>query len=138
MIYENEKMNIDILLMHVKRLGMKKGQFCEQIFGSKSHNSFKYFEDKDIKVSSIIKICNLLGIHFDDLFIGPKQDGNTPYIFGNGNIQNSTVILNDIATLKAENKSQKEMIDMLKKEKADLGRRLDNVIDLIRKSDSIK
>ena len=138
MIYPNDKINVDLLKVHIQKLGLTEGQFCKQLWNNKSHYSIRYFEERSVGLPLLIKTCNLLGIHLDDLFFSRNQDGDTPFIYGNNNIQNSTVILNDIASLKAENKSQKEMIDMLKKENADLGRRLDNVIDLIRKSDSIK
>ncbi len=138
MIYENDKFDIDLLKEYVKRTGMKESNFCKLLFGSKSHYTLRYFEKKNAGLTKVVKLCNLLNIHFDDLFFGRNTDGNSPSIYGNNNIQNSTVINNDIASLRAENMALKEINDMLKKENADLGRRLDNVIDIIRKSDSTK
>lgn len=138
MIYESDKINLDLLSAHIKAKGLKKMDFYQLLWGEKSHNTLKYFEKKDATIPTAIKVCNLLDIHLDDLFFGHYQDGTTPHIVGNNNIQNSTVINHDIASLRAENMALREINEMLKKENADLGRRLDNVIDIIRKSDSTK
>lgn len=135
MIYENDKINIGFLEAQIRAKGIKKMQFYNFLWGEQSHYTLKYLEGRNVSIQTAIKICNFLDIHLDDLFIGHYKGGKSPLIYGNNNIQNSTVINHDIASLRAENSALKEVNSMLKKDKEDLGRRLDKVLDFIRKSD---
>lgn len=135
MIYKTDRIDTDLLRQYVLKAGFKVTEFCKEVNSKKGNDGINYFGNKNIGLSKILKICNLLNIHFDDLFISRNSDGLNPIINGNGNIQNSTIINHDITSLRAENSALKEVNSMLKKDKEDLGRRLDKVLDFIRKSD---
>jgi hypothetical protein len=87
-----------------------------------------------------MKVCNLLDISLDELFSGSDKIGNSPYIVGNQNIVNSSVVNQDVKSLQAENKALRmlirekdERISDLKKVKDELNAL---VLALGQKSDS--
>lgn len=82
-----------------------------------------------------MKVCNILDISLDDFFGGSDKIGESPFIVGNQNIINSSVVNQDPKSLQAENKALKmlikekdERINDLKKVNEDLGGRLDLVL----------
>jgi len=139
MIYQSEMFNVDILRAYIQKSNMTEGQFCKRLWGKKSHYTLAYLNKrKSVSVALVIRICNILDIHFDDLFFSLNPDGKSPHIYGNGNIQNSTVITNDVTALRTENTSLREHNETLKKQNAFLSKQLDSAIEIIHNSGGYK
>ena len=90
-----------------------------------------------------MKVCNILDISLDDFFSGSDKVGQSPFVVGNQNIVNSSVVNQDLRSLQTENKALRmlikekdERISDLKKVKDELGARLDLVLQLRQNSDS--
>lgn len=84
-----------------------------------------------------MKVCNLLDISLDDFFGGSDKLGSSPFVVGNQNIVNSSVVSpnvktlqTEISTLKMVIKEKNERISDLKKVNEQLGARLDKILAL--------
>jgi len=143
MRYERVYVDIEKLQALIKARGMRERDFCTTLWGSDTHRTIKEFVRRpNTTIGTAMKVCNLLDISLDELFSGSDKSGESPYIIGNQNIVNSSVVNQDVKYLQAENKALRmvikekdERIADLKKVKDELGTRLDLVLKLGQNSD---
>jgi DNA-binding XRE family transcriptional regulator len=141
MRYERIYIDVDKLRAMIKARGLRERDFCILTWGEDTHRTVKELARRpNATIETAMKICNTLDISLDELFSGSDKTGDSPYIIGNQNIINSSVVNQDIKSLQAENKALKmvikekdERISDLKKVKEELGRRLDLLIDFAKK-----
>jgi hypothetical protein len=143
MRYECINVNLDFLRKAIEARGMTERQFAILMWGEDTHRTINDFIRRpNARIETAMKVCNILDISLDDFFRGSDRIGTSPFIVGNQNIINSSVINQDVKSLQAENKALRllikekdERISDLKKVKDELGARLDMVIKLGQNSD---
>ena len=139
MRYERVYVDLDRLKALIKARGLRERDFCVMTWGEDTHRTVKEFARRpNATIETCMRICNTLDISLDELFNGSDKIGESPYIIGNQNIVNSSVVNQDIKSLQAENKALRmvikekdERISDLKKVKEELGSRLDAVLSLM-------
>lgn len=138
MRYECININMDFLRSALKAKGLTERQFAVLMWGEDTHRTIKDFLRRpNTTIETAMKVCNILDISLDDFFGGSDKIGASPFIVGNQNIINSSVVNQDLKTLQAENralrmviKEKDERISDLKKVKDELSQRLDYVLKL--------
>ena len=138
MRYECVNVNMDFLRSALKARGISERQFAILMWGEDTHRTIKDFIRRpNTTIETAMKVCNILDISLDDFFGGSDKIGASPFIVGNQNIINSSVVNQDLKTLQAENralrmviKEKDERISDLKKVKEELSQRLDYVLKL--------
>lgn len=138
MRYECVNINMDFLRSALKAKGLTERQFAVLMWGEDTHRTIKDFLRRpNTTIETAMKVCNILDISLDDFFGGSDKIGASPFIVGNQNIINSSVVNQDLKTLQAENralrmviKEKDERISDLKKVKDELSQRLDYVLKL--------
>ena len=141
MRYECVNVNLEFLRKAIASRGMTERQFAILMWGEETHRTINDFQRRpNTTIETAMKVCNLLDISLDELFSGSDKIGNSPYIVGNQNIVNSSVVNQDVKSLQAENKALRmlirekdERISDLKKVKDELNAL---VLALGQKSDS--
>lgn len=141
--YIYNTLNIERLRYLLRQKGMTERAFSKALWGDGTHLNIKYFAQKpDVKCSTLIKICNILGVSVESIFAPMDDKDNVPSIVGNDNIINSAIIGSDISRLKHENdtlklvlKEKDARIDDLKNINSKLEDRLDLIIKMGRFSD---
>lgn len=131
--------DIDKLKSIIKSRGLRERDFCIIMWGEDTHRTIKELARRpNTTIETAMRICNTLDISLEDLFNGSDKVGESPYIIGNQNIVNSSVVNQDAKTLQAENralrmliKEKDERISDLKKVNSDLGKRLDLALGFI-------
>lgn len=126
------------------RAGISIGDFSKSLWGPKTHNSITYFDTRpDVKVSTLVRMAEILGCSIEDILIKSDESSDTPTINGHYNVVNSSFINTDVTTLKAELKALKmvieeknQRIEDLKNANTELGLRLDMVLQLGRNKDN--
>lgn len=144
MRYECVNVNLEFLRKAIASRGMTERQFAILMWGEETHRTINDFQRRpNTTIETAMKVCNLLDISLDELFSGSDKIGNSPYIVGNQNIVNSSVVNQDVKSLQAENKALRmlirekdERISDLKKVKDELGARLDLALKLGHNSDT--
>lgn len=144
MRYERVYIDVEKLKSIIKARGFKEREFCLIMWGDDTHRTINEFKRRpNTTIETAMKVCNLLDISLDDLFSGSDKIGDSPHIIGNQNIVNSSVINQDLHSLRADNKALRmlikekdERIADLKKVKDELGARLDLVLKLGHNSDT--
>ena len=144
MRYECVNVDLDFLRKAITARGMTERQFAVLMWGEGTHRTISDFIRRpNTTIETAMKVCNILDISLDDFFGGSDKIGASPFIVGNQNIVNSSVINQDRESLQAENKTLRllikekdERISDLKKVKEELNARLDMVLKLGLKSDS--
>lgn len=143
MRYERIYIDVDKLKSIIKSRGFRERDFCVITWGEDTHRTVKELARRpNTTIETAMKICNTLDISLDELFSGSDKIGESPYIIGNQNIVNSSVVNQDPMSLLAENKVLKmlikekdERISDLKKVKDELNARLDLVLKIGQNSD---
>ena len=85
-------------------------------------------------IETAMKVCNILDISLDDFFGGSDKIGASPFIVGNQNIVNSSVVNQDLKSLQAENKALRLVIKEKDERIADLKKvneQLDSIISIM-------
>ena len=144
MRYECVNVNLEFLRKAIASRGMTERQFAILMWGEETHRTINDFQRRpNTTIETAMKVCNLLDISLDELFSGSDKIGNSPYIVGNQNIVNSSVVNQDVKSLQAENKALRMLIKEkderildLKKVKDELGARLDLALKLGHNSDT--
>ena len=144
MRYERVYIDLNKLQAIIKSRGLRERDFCVMMWGDDTHRTIKELAKRpNTTIETAMKICNTLDISLDELFSGSDKIGESPYIIGNQNIVNSSVVNQDLLSAIAENKALKmlikekdERISDLKKANDELGARLDLVLQLGQKSDT--
>ncbi len=144
MRYNRIYIDVKKLQAIIRSRGLRERDFCVMTWGKNTHRTVKELARRpNATIETAMKICNTLDISLDELFSGSDKIGDSPYIIGNQNIINSSIINQDVKSLQAENKALKllikekdERINDLKKVKDELGARLDLVLKLGQKSDT--
>ena len=143
MRYERVYIDLEKLKNLIKSRGLRERDFCVMLWGEDTHRTIKEFARRpNATIETAMKVCNTLDISLDELFSGSDKIGESPYVIGNQNIVNSSVVNQDVKSLQAENKALRmvikekdERILDLKKVNAELGARLDLVLKLGQNSD---
>lgn len=144
MRYERVYIDLNKLQAIIKSRGLRERDFCVMMWGDDTHRTIKELAKRpNTTIETAMKICNTLDISLDELFSGSDKIGESPYIIGNQNIVNSSVVNQDLLSAIAENKALKmlikekdERISDLKKANDELGAHLDLVLQLGQKSDT--
>ena len=144
MRYERVYIDLEKLKNLIKARGLREREFCVMLWGEDTHRTIKEFARRpNATIETAMKVCNTLDISLDELFSGSDKTGESPYVIGNQNIVNSSVVNHDVKSLQAENKALRmvikekdERISDLKKVNTELGARLDLVLKLGHNSDS--
>ena len=130
MRYECVKVDLDFLRKAIEARGMTERQFAILMWGEDTHRTINDFIRRpNTTIETAMKVCNILDISLDDFFGGSDKIGASPFIVGNQNIINSSVVNQDPKSLQAENralrmliKEKDERIADLKKVKDELGK----------------
>lgn len=136
MRYECVNVNLEFLRKAIASRGLTERQFAILMWGEDTHRTINDFLRRpNTTIETAMKVCNILDISLDDFFGGSDKIGASPFIVGNRNIINSSVVNQDPKSLQAENEALKmlikekdERINDLKKVNEDLGGRLDLVL----------
>jgi DNA-binding Xre family transcriptional regulator len=118
------------------RTGISIGEFSKKLWGPNTHNSITYFDARpDVKVSTLVRMAEVLGCSIEDILIKSDGTSDVPTINGHYNVVNSSYVNTDVTSLKAEVKALKMLIEEknqriedLKNVNAELGARLDMVL----------
>lgn len=139
MRYTRETPNIDLLKEIISQKGLTTRQVSQMVLNDSTHRDLisEMSKKPDTRSSSLVKLCNILDISLELLFQKSDEKLKSPSIVGNNNVINSSFVNNDIASLRAENRALKMVIqeknlriDDMKKTNEDLGKRLDMVLNI--------
>lgn len=136
MRYENNTVKSERVRELLERAGISIGEFSKSLWGAKTHNTITYFDARpDIKVSTLVRMAEVLGCSIEDILIKSDGTSDVPTINGHYNVVNSSYVNTDVTSLKAEVKALKMLIEEknqriedLKNVNAELGARLDMVL----------
>ena len=136
MKYENNTVNSDRVRDLLERAGISISEFSKSLWGAKTHNTITYFDARpDVKVSTLVRMAEVLGCSIEDILIKSDGTSDVPTINGHYNVVNSSYVNTDVTSLKAEVKALKMLIEEknqriedLKNVNAELGARLDMVL----------
>ena len=136
MRYENNTVKSERVRELLERAGISIGEFSKSLWGAKTHNTITYFDARpDVKVSTLVRMAEVLGCSIEDILIKSDGTSDVPTIKGHYNVVNSSYVNTDVTSLKAEVKALKMLIEEknqriedLKNVNAELGARLDMVL----------
>jgi len=136
MRYENNTVKSERVRELLERAGISIGEFSKSLWGAKTHNTITYFDARpDVKVSTLVRMAEVLGCSIEDILIKSDGTSDVPTINGHYNVVNSSCVNTDVTSLKAEVKALKMLIEEknqriedLKNVNAELGARLDMVL----------
>ena len=136
MRYENNTVKSERVRELLERAGISIGEFSKSLWGAKTHNTITYFVARpDVKVSTLVRMAEVLGCSIEDILIKSDSTSDVPTINGHYNVVNSSYVNTDVTSLKAEVKALKMLIEEknqriedLKNVNAELGARLDMVL----------
>ncbi len=136
MRYENNTVKSERVRELLERAGISIGEFSKSLWGAKTHNTITYFDARpDVKVSTLVRMAEVLGCSIEDILIKSDGTSDIPTINGHYNVVNSSYVNTDVTSLKAEVKALKMLIEEknqriedLKNVNAELGARLDMVL----------
>lgn len=136
MRYENNTVKSERVRELLERAGISIGEFSKSLWGAKTHNTITYFDARpDVKVSTLVRMAEVLGCSIEDILIKSEGTSDVPTINGHYNVVNSSYVNTDVTSLKAEVKALKMLIEEknqriedLKNVNAELGARLDMVL----------
>ena len=135
MKYENNTVKSARVKELLLNAGISIGEFSRNLWGPKSH-TITYFDARpDVKVSTLVRMAEIIGCSVEDILIKSDDNSDAPTINGHHNVVNSSYVNTDITTLNAEVKALKMLIEEknqriedLKKANTELGQRLDMVL----------
>ena len=111
MRYECVKVDLDFLRKAIEARGMTERQFSVLMWGGKTHRTINDFIRRpNTTIETAMKVCNILDISLDDFFGGSDKIGASPFVVGNQNIVNSSVINEDLKALQSEIKAMKALV----------------------------
>lgn len=136
MRYENNTVKSERVRELLERAGISIGEFSKSLWGAKTHNTITYFDARpDVKVSTLVRMAEVLGCSIEDILIKSDGTSDVPTINGHYNVVNSSYVNTEVTSLKAEVKALKMLIEEknqriedLKNVNAELGARLDMVL----------
>ena len=136
MRYECINIDMDFLGRALKARGITERQFAVLMWGKGTHRTINDFLRRpNTTIGTAMKVCNILDISLDDFFRGSDKIGASPFVVGNMNIVNSSVINEDVKALQAENKAMKALIKEKEERISDLkivNEQLKTCLDLLR------
>ena len=135
MRYECINVNMDFLKKALQARGLSERQFAVLMWGEDTHRTISDFIRRpNMTIETAMKVCNILDISLDDFFGGSDKIGASPFIVGNQNIVNSSVVNQDLKSLQAENKALRLVIKEKDERIADLKKvneQLDSIISIM-------
>lgn len=136
MRYECVKVDLDFLRKAIEARGMTERQFAILMWGERTHRTISDFIRRpNTTIETAMRVCNILDISLDDFFGGSDKIGASPFVVGNQNIVNSSVISEDIKALQSENRAMKALIKEKDERISDLkivNEQLKNCLDVLR------
>lgn len=136
MRYECINIDMDFLSRTLKSRGITERQFAVLMWGKGTHRTIKDFLRRpNTTIGTAMKVCNILDISLDDFFRGSDKIGTSPFVVGNQNIVNSSVINEDEKAIQVENKALKTLIKEKEDRISDLkivNEQLKSCLDLLR------
>ena len=115
---------------------MTERQFAILMWGERTHRTISDFIRRpNTTIETAMRVCNILDISLDDFFGGSDKIGASPFVVGNQNIVNSSVISEDIKALQSENRAMKALIKEKDERISDLkivNEQLKNCLDVLR------
>lgn len=125
-----KKFSINHLKQVLDELGVTERELCKRMKGKDTHARLLEIFTPRFGHQTLIDLANALDVPIDTILEKEEQKSDIPNIRGNHNNVNSTIINNDVATLKSENESLKMLIKEKDLRIEDLKRNLDTVIKL--------
>ena len=125
-----KKFSINHLKKVLDELGVSERELCKRMRGQDTHSRIQEIFPPNFRHQRQIDLANALDVPIDTLLEVKENKTDIPNVSGNHNNINSTIINNDIATLKSENESLKMLIQEKDSRIEDLKRNLDTVIKL--------
>lgn len=137
MSYQRETPDAEVILSIMKQSGITMRQLSKLIYGETTHRNFiKEIKAKpDIRSSTLVKLCNVLGVSMDSLYgsgENPESIEYFPFIKGKSCIAGNNNDNDDVVSLRAEIKAlqmlieeKNKRIEDLKSVNSDLWSRLD-------------
>lgn len=139
MRYECINVNMDFLKKTLQARGLSERQFAILMWGEDTHRTIgDFIRRPNMTIETAMKVCNILDISLDDFFGGSDKIGASPFIVGNQNIVNSSVINQDLKSLQAENKALRLVIKEKDERIADLKKvneQLDSIIGIMQEKE---
>ena len=139
MRYECINVNMDFLKKTLQARGLSERQFAILMWGEDTHRTVgDFIRRPNMTIETAMKVCNILDISLDDFFGGSDKIGASPFIVGNQNIVNSSVINQDLKSLQAENKALRLVIKEKDERIADLKKvneQLDSIIGIMQEKE---
>lgn len=135
MRYECVNVNLEFLRKAIASRGMTERQFAILMWGEDTHRTINDFLRRpNTTIETAMKVCNILDISLDDFFGGSDKIGASPFIVGNQNIVNSSVVNQDLKSLQVENKALRQVIKEKDERISDLKKvneQLDSIITIL-------
>ena len=135
MRYERVYIDVEKLKTIIKARGFREREFCVIMWGDDTHRTINEFKRRpNTTIETAMKVCNTLDISLDELFSGSDKIVDSPYIVGDRNIVNSSVINQDAKLLQSENKALRMLVKEKDERIADLkkvNQQLSDVVDLL-------
>ena len=125
-----KKFSINHLKKVLDELGVSERELCKTMRGQDTHSRIQEIFAPNFRPQRLIYLATALDVPIDTLLEVKENKTDIPNVSGNHNNINSTIINNDIATLKSENESLKMLIKEKDSLIEDLKRNLDTVIKL--------
>lgn len=137
MRYERIFIDVEKLQSIIKSRGLRERDFCVITWGGDTHRTVKELARRpNVTIETAMKICNTLDISLDELFSGSDKIGESPFIIGNRNIVNSSVVNQDHLSVLAENKALRLLVKEKDERISDLKKvnsQLEAVVEILRK-----
>ncbi len=142
MRYENNTIKSERVKELLKQAGISIGEFRRSLWGPKSNNAITYFDSRpDIKVSTLVKMAEIIGCSVEDFLIKTESKPEFPTIIGHSNVVNSSYVNTDVTSLQAEIKALKMVIEEKNERIEDLKKaneHLSSSIDLVKQFSQIQ
>ncbi len=92
MRYNSEYPNADVVKELLAKMGMTSRQISKMVFDSKTHRDIvgEIEKKKNMQCRNLIRLCNILDIPLDYLFVSKDDKKESPSVIGNNNVVNSS------------------------------------------------
>lgn len=111
MKYLKNYIDVPALQELIARSGIRESEFAKRMWGEDTRRTIREFEKSgNVQISTLVRICEILDISAEDL-LGADNQSKRPIVTGNNNVVNSSHFSYDLASLRAETRTQKLLLD---------------------------